>query len=288
MASARPPVTPSTRASPFCGIWRDLLKTLDRLLTQKASAIRMYAWPTVMVTGGPYSIDQARAEWTREIEIEPGGVLQLLPGEVVQFLSWPGAGPDIDRQITTILQMLQQVGISDPAMGVGAGQSGYAMSQLIQATRMKFAPIQQHGEAAFEDQIQLLLDIVENVMPHPIYLYPDGERNLYRMGPSEIKGQRQVRVNLTPTMPSDRYANSSRVIAEYTSGLVSRRHGMEELGVDDPQAMELEILWDEIKRRPPILQIMEDMVKQSMGLEMLEQQGGPEQAMGARSRRCKR
>lgn len=271
-------LSPATRRQKYLGqplLWdmAELLKSVDRLLTQKNSAIRQWAWPTVMATPGPYSIDEANAQWVHEIEIEPGGVVQKLPGEAIEFLLWPTAGPDIDRQIMLLMKLLDLVGLSEPAMGVGDGQSGYAISQLIQSTRMKFGPLQRHCEAALEEMVQLLLDIVENVMPHPVYLYPDGERNLYRMGPSEIRGQRQVRVHLTPTLPTDRYANSSRVIAERSANLISDREAMDQIGVEDTQAMQREIIWDELRRRPPIQQLMENMVVQSMGIERERLQG---------------
>jgi hypothetical protein len=275
-------ISPATRDPKYQGqpiLWdmSEILKSLDRLLTQKNSAIRQWAWPTIMVTPGQYSVDQSTGSWTHQIEIEPGGIVQKLPGEVLEFLMWPSAGPDIDRQIALYLQLLQTVGISDPAMGVGDGQSGYAMSQLIQATRMKFGPIQQHCEAGFEDLITLLLDIVEDVMPHPVYLYPHGDKHLLRLSPKEIGGQRQIQVRLTPTLPTDKYANSSRIIAEYNSGLISRRAAMEGLGIDDPQAMEMEIIWDQMKARPPIQQVMEKMALEGMNMQLQEEQ--PEQPL---------
>ncbi len=277
-------LSPATRDPKYLGqpmLWdmRGLIPYLDRLLTQKSSAIRQYAWPTAVVQPGPFSVNQDSGQWTREIELDAGGTVQLLPGEALSFLQWPGSGPDIDAQIRLVMGMLQTVGISDPAMGVGEGQSGYAISQLIQATRMKFGPIQRHCEAAFEELIQLLLDIVENLMPWPLYAYPDGDTSLLRLGPQDIRGQRQVRVKLTPTLPTDRYANSSRVIAEYRSGLLSEREAMDQLGVEDPQAMQLERTWDELKHRPPFQQAIEEMALQAFGIEMQKQQ--KQQGQGA-------
>lgn len=256
---------------------RHLLPYYDRLLSQNASAIRLYGWPTVVYEEPPFSAPSENLEGddggVRELAFEPGKPITLMPGEKVGFLQWQGEAPDIARQIGMVSEMIERAGIPGTSMGVGADISGYAVNQLIGAARMKLKPLIRHGEDALRQVIQTLWDIVEYSVrqPVPVYLREGKTTGWMTIGPDDLKGYRHVEVNLNPLLPTDTYAKSSQAINEYNSGLRARRSAREMIGIDDPETEEQQRLIELFMDRQEIQDAMSNALIRKFGF-MLEQQ----------------
>ena len=244
---------------------RKLIPYLDRLLSQNGTAIRMWCWPTPVFRMSDRDYENVK----RTIEVRPGQAVTLQPGEDLSFLVWQGNAPDIHRQIEQVSQMIDRATISQVMYGESyAGDSGYLVNQLIAAARMKFRPIVVHAERAHEQLVQLLLDIVENQIGRPLYVYSRGEKKKgwIEIAPDDIQGYRQVQVTVNPLLPTDTYAQTRRVIAEFQSGLRSVRSAMEEIGIDQPDRMVDEIRLDRWLARPEVEEVMAAEVIERYGI----------------------
>ncbi len=237
---------------------RHLVPQLDRLLSQKATAVRMWCWPTVIVKQNP-NAQQLLGDVTgnptvRTFEIAPGATIDLYADEDISFLTWQGNGPDADELIQLVMQFIERAGLSDPMYGSNpGGDSGYAINQLIGAARMRFKPVVAHAERAIEQQLATLLDIVEYRIKQPLHVYSSGrDGGWVGLSPDDLNGYRMIRCNLNPIMPTDAYARSSKVINEVGAGLKSRRTAMEEIGVEQPDEEEQRILVESWKQRPEV------------------------------------
>jgi hypothetical protein len=257
---------------------RKLLPYLDRLLTQKASAIRLYAWPTVVVKQGPFSPIGENMEGddasVRQIEVKPGQTVTLFQGEEISFLTWQGDGPDIDRQISLIMEMCDRAGIPGASMGVDTANSGYAINQLIGAARMKLKPLTRHGEDAYRQLIRTMYDIVEYRVkqPVPVYLREKKQGGWLTIGPDDLKGYRHVEVTLNPLLPTDTYARSSQAINEYNATIRSRRSAREMVGIEQPEDEENQRLLEMFLDRPEIQQVMSEAIVRKFGFAIQQQQ----------------
>lgn len=233
-----------------------LVKYLDRVMSQKATAIRLWAWPTPVVKQSTnMAIQAGTAGQMRTIEVAPGLPVQLWSDEELTFLAWQGVGPDIDGQIKMVQAMIERAGIADPMYGATTGDSGYAINQLIAAARMRFKPIVAHAERALEQQMGCFLEIVESQIKQPLHVFHkdrNGTRGWISLGPDDIKGYRQVRVKLNPLMPTDTYARSSQAINEVGAGLRSTDSAMEMIGIGQPDEERRKILVDRFMRRPEV------------------------------------
>jgi hypothetical protein len=246
---------------------KNIVPVLNRLLSQKASAVRLWCWPTVLVQTGlsaPAGDDAA----PRVIELKPGQAIPLLPGEEVRFLTWEGNGPDIDEMISLIQGMAERAGMADSLFGVNpGGDSGYAINQLISAARVKFKPIIAHAERAMEMMISTLLDIVEYQIKQPLYVYRRGEDGGWiGLHPDDLRGYRQIEFKLNPVMPTDEYARSSKAINENRAGLRSVYSAMEQIGIEQPEDEEDRILVDRLKQSPQIQAILQEEAARRWGL----------------------
>jgi len=282
-------ISPSTTDRKYRGLsvlfpLRNILPYLDRLMSQKATAIRIWAWPTPVVRLrsnqallGQLSNGQVEVETgvPRTIEIRPGQLIELFEDEELTFLTWTGNGPDADEMIAIIQGMIQKAGLSDVMYGqASSGDSGYLVNQLIAAARMKLKPIITHAEFAAEHIVQVLWDIVENQIKQPLYAFQQEGKvtGWIPLDPDDMNGYRQVRVKVNPLLPTDKYAQSSRAINEYKAGLRDQRSAMEEIGIDQPDEMQVRILVDEFKREPAIRQILVGEAAKRLGVRLQEQQ----------------
>lgn len=260
---------------------RHLIPYLDRLLSQRASAIRLFAWPTPVIKQAPFSgaieNQEGDAADVRQIEIKPGQPVTLFPGEDISFLMWQGDGPDINNQIAIVMEMCDRAGIPGTTMGVGGGDSGYAVNQLIGAARMKLKPLIRHGEDSLRWTIQTMFDIVEYQIRQkvPVYLREKKQAGWLTIGPDDLKGYRHVEVNLNPLLPTDTYAKSSQAINEYNSGLRSRRGAREMIGIEQPEDEENQRLIELFMDRPEIQEAMSQAIVRKLGFALQQQQQLP-------------
>uniref|UniRef100_A0A6M3KXV7 Portal protein n=1 Tax=viral metagenome TaxID=1070528 RepID=A0A6M3KXV7_9ZZZZ len=249
-------IATSSRKAELAGIsvlypLRFLLPYLDRLLSQKATAVRLWCWPTPIVK----LLDlPTEGEGPRTIEVQPGKTVTLFPGEEVSWLVWSGNGPDADEMVSLIMNMAERAGLADVAYGQVTGESGYAINQLLAATRMKWKPIVAHAERSLEHVLQATADIIEYQVEQPLYIYnaSNNKTGWLSLGPDDLNGYRQVRVKLNPILPTDSYAISSRTINEVNNGLRSKQSGMEQIGIEQPDEMDNQILMDKWKERPEV------------------------------------
>ena len=255
---------------------KDLLPYLDRLLSQKATAIRMWCWPTLVfkqtALGQQAMVGEGGATGLRQLELRPGVPVSLYQDEELTFLTWQGNGPDADEQIQLIMSMVEKAGLSDPMYGASGGESGYAINQLIAAARMRFKPIVAHAERAIESQIVTLWDIIEYQIKQTVYVYGrgdgKGERGWIGLGPDDLNGYRQVRVHLNPIMPTDEYARASQAINLKQSGIWSLERAMEHTGVEQPDEEFQRILLDELKQDQNVRAIIVQEAAKRLGLKL--------------------
>lgn len=250
---------------------------MDRLLSQKATGIRIYYWPTPVVKLSNRAMPGGELGQPREIEVVPGKPVTLWEGEEIGFLTWPVSGPDDEQMTSLVYNMLQRAGLSDAFYGeANAGSSGYLISQLIATARLRFKPIVTHAERAMEQLIQRLMDIVEYQIKSPIYVYHSStnkEAGWLKLDPKDMNGYRNVIVKINMVLPTDEYARSSRAINEMQAGLRSRASAMEMIGIEQPDEMMREIDVDNVIKRPEIQAVLAEEALKRLGLKMEQDKG---------------
>lgn len=260
-----------TRYMGMSCLWpiRHLLPYLDRLLSQKATAIRMWCWPTVVFrqTGLQALVSSGEGEIPlREVEIAPGGTVTIHQDEEITFLTWQGSGPEINDHLATVMNMIERAGLADAMYGQSKGDSGYALNQLIAAARMRFKPIIAHAERALELQMQTLCDIIEHQCKQRLYVYPHKTKGWVSLGPDDLRGYRNIRVTLSPVMPTDTYARSSQAINEVNAGLRSRESAMEMIDIPQPDEEMRKILLDKWKADPKVQEWLTQQAIEKAGI----------------------
>lgn len=281
-AYGRPPyiyisgITPSLRERKWEGLsvlfpLQNLLRYFDSLLSQSATAIRMWCWPTP-VAKVRYQMPGPEGSG-RIIEVRPGETITLYEDEDIGFLTWQGNAPDMARQLEIVQALIQRAGLSNVFFGTSlSGDSGYLVNQLLSAARVKFKPIINHVERGLEDLICLIWDIIENQIRDKLHVYSDSDSGWLTLSPDDINGYRQVRVSVSPVLPTDTYAISSRVINELHAKLRDRSSAMEEIGIEQPDEMKRRILLDELLDSQPIKQMLIEEVARKYGLKMQEEE----------------
>jgi len=255
---------------------RDVIPARDRVLSQKLTAVRLWCWPTPVfkqtAVGQSVSPEEGANLPLRQIEIHPGVPVILYQDEELSFLTWQGNGPDADEALQLLMGVVERAGLSDSMYGQSAGESGYAINQLIAAARMRYKPIIAHAERALEQQVMRLFDIIEYQVKQTLHVYAHGkQKGWISLSPDDLKGYRQVRVKLNPLMPTDTYARSSQALNEVGGGIRSRYGAMEMIGIPQPEEEMRKILLDRWKEQPDVVQFLTAEAIKRAGLKLAEQ-----------------
>lgn len=209
----------------------------------------------------------------RQIEVRPGETVTLYEDEDISFLVWQGSPPDAHHMTNMVQTMISRAGLSEVFYGGSmSGDSGYKINQLLAAARVKFRPIVAHMERAMEQLMQLLWDIIEYQIKQELPVYAMNAQKWYSLSPEDLDGYRHVHVAISPLLPTDLYATSSRVINEVHAGLRDISSAMEEIGIGQPDEMKRAIRIDQIINSQPMQAILMEEAARRYGLKVEEAQ----------------
>ena len=248
---------------------RFLIPYMDRILSQKGTAIRMFCWPSWIFKVAVTAAGDEGQALLRKVEINPGGTTTLYQDEEITALTWKGAGPEIDEMIQLVMKMMERAGFGDTMYGQSTGDSGYAINQLHAAARMRYKPIVAHAQRSLEQQVATLFDIVEYQIHLPTHVFKYGEEGGWiKITPEDLQGYRQIQVKLNPLMPTDTYARSSQALNEVRGGLRSVSGAMEMIGIQQPDEEIRKIRIDRWMARPEIDTYMTQQAVKRLGLQL--------------------
>lgn len=202
---------------------------LDQLVSQKASAVRMWAWPTPylknlgiggqVINSAPIGDDMRPVP----IEITPGETLMLLPGEEISWLVAPNNGPMADSLLEYITKQADMLGISSSVFDATALQSnGYLYNSVVNSIRSKYNPVINHVRRGHRNRVQHALGIVE-MIGEPLCIFKPGDGSAeagewLELGPDDIKGNiYQIVPKYEDHMPTDD-ATDMELYIQATSG----------------------------------------------------------------------
>jgi len=190
---------------------------LDRLVSQKGSAIRVWAWPTPVlrnlgINGQLIGEEPKVADDGRPIpfEVVPGQMLQLLPGEDITWLIAPASGADVDEQIAMVMRQADMLGIPSGIFDASSVNSsnGYLYNSILNATRSKWSMIPRHIKRGHRQRCYGALRIVE-LYGEPLSVYRQGdgktvESEWFTISPGDVKdAYYQIEVKFEDHLPMD-------------------------------------------------------------------------------------
>ena len=272
---------------------------LDQLVSQKASAVRVWAWPTPYLknlsVGNMNLGNLPLGEDGRPIpiELEAGKMLTLLPGEDIGWLVVPDSGAGADDLIGLIQRQADSLGISSAMFsGTALNSNGYLYNSVMNAVRSKYSPILKHVRRSHVQRVQHTMRIVEMV-GEPLYLFKpgDGQSRVGEwigLGPDDVRGAfYTMDVQYEDHLPTDDAADMGLAV-QATSGehpLVDRNTARERwLRITDPERMEERIRLQKFLDRPEVEEIMVQRIVSKAQLFIDEEERGtPEDALAGLS-----
>ena len=201
---------------------------LDQLVSQHASAVRMWAWPTPALknlgVNGTVLAQQPIGPDGRPlpIEIEPGKMLTLLPGEDITWVLAPNNGADANALIEYIEKRANSLGISSAVFDATALQSnGYLYNSVVNALRSKYGAIPRHVKRAHQDRCNLALRIVE-MHGEPLYVRRPGDGatevgSWFKLSADDVRGHHySMDVKYEDRLPTDQQSRIQMAIQAIT------------------------------------------------------------------------
>lgn len=232
---------------------RPLIQSLDTLLTQQGSFIRVWYWPTLQIKVPETRLTNA-ADRPEDIPIVPGQPLMTWGDEQISFLLVPQGAPEADKHLQLILRQLDRMGLAPANFGVDLrdASSGYALTTLIRAAQTKYAPLGHHIRRAYHHDAMMYLrqvSLLSGEDNQPVYVSQigsgeDGRRESRSLGLTrkDLDGPWQLEVDLEMDLPNDQIAMGQHWRAMEREGYVDRHYVREQIGIPDPQRMEERVL----------------------------------------------
>lgn len=179
---------------------RDMVLTLDRIISQKATMItRWQDPPLVTITEAGPAFQPTRSE--------AGMHLRLRTGEDAKYLVHPGPMPQMDALLAYLAEQIEVTGLPRALQGLYVGNvSGIAMSLMRNPTLMKIAFKQKEIEAAMVSLNVMILKLLEKHLGKPMELWghnSEGANISVTVDPERIAGYYRNEVKLSASLPSD-------------------------------------------------------------------------------------
>lgn len=201
---------------------------LDQLVSQHGSAVRMWAWPTPALknlgVNGTVLAQQPIGPDGRPIpiEIEPGKMLTLLPGEDITWVIAPNNGADANTLIEYVEKRANALGISSAVFDATALQSnGYLYNSVVNALRSKYSQVPRHVKRSHQDRCNLALRIMEMYGDELFVRRPgDGETEVgtwFKLNGAAIKGHHySIDVKYQDRLPTDQQSRIAMAVQAIT------------------------------------------------------------------------
>ena len=198
----------------------------------------------------------ARVRDGRPIEVDSvfGDVVHLSEGEDLAFPQWPGQPPDAREQMGLLSAEMQESSFPTQMYGGGSSaSSGYALSQMGDAGRIRLTQPQKQQESALGVWAQKTLSLLRNFAPsQSVQVYGRLHGLSYT---TELMGQDthgfRVNFSLTPQFPNDEMRKVA--MSTQTKDLLSSETRMEKyLGVQQPD-QEVSRMLRELAERHPMM-----------------------------------
>ena len=198
----------------------------------------------------------ARVRDGRPIEVDSvfGDVVHLSEGEDLAFPQWPGQPPDAREQMGLLSAEMQESSFPTQMYGGGAAaSSGYALSQMGDAGRIRLTQPQKQQESALSVWAQKTLGLLRNFAPTQMVQVYGRLRDVPYT--AELTGQDtegfRVNFSLTPQFPNDEMRKVA--MSTQTKDLLSSETRMEKyLGVQQPD-QEVSRMLRELAERHPMM-----------------------------------
>lgn len=219
---------PARRQMSVIDVMLPICAYLDQLVSQAGTAVKMWAWPTPALknlgVSGTILAQQPIGNDGRPlpVEIEPGKMLTLLPGEDITWVVAPNNGANSEALIEYIEKRANALGLSSAVFDSAALQSnGYLYNSVVNALRNKYSQIPKHVKRAHVDRCNLAMRIVE-MHGEPLYVRRpgDGETQVgtwFKLSGADIQGKHySIDVKYEDRLPTDQQSRLQMAIQAIT------------------------------------------------------------------------
>ena len=271
--------------------WHGILRPLETTIRHLETAFNRRARQITLYSALPLI---SRTIPHRRVRMDPalGNIVPLGLEESIEFPTWPGNAPDVERHIGFLRARLQQAGFSDVMFGEGASQvSGFALSQLGDQNQIRLAQPVIHLEMMWgswaRKALRLTAFFTQGEVPVRIYGNMKGQDFIEQLNTDELQHY-MVKASIRPEFPNEKTRNHA--MANQVRDLLSPRTIMDKyLDIDQPDEersrrmddMTLEhpamVQFEVMQRLVKLAQSDDPMIATAAGMAIQQMQSGPQQ-----------
>ncbi len=232
----------------------------NRLASQIADVFAVYSNPIVVATTNRGRVIN--------IDLRRGAVIQLQPGEKIEFIRPPGMPGDIAAWAGMVNEKIQQSSYPSSMYGNAEGGqfTGVALSMLGNAAKRTPRPIDRRICACMEEVGKLVLEQWDKFGGQLRVMGSKGRnRVVEEYDPSILGGDYNITCEHETWMPQDRAANANiaRMLVGGDEPLISPTTARDEyLMIQDPAGEQQRIIDDRVALNPEVM----DMLAKATGI----------------------
>ena len=258
---------------------------LDAMLASAASWAYLSSKPSAWVSRDLVAGSNPTVE-TSVTELKPGMIYDMGVGARMGILSPGDAGTSINNIISTIISLIDRLGISPIASGfISSRMPGLTFTGAMEAATGKLMAVVDNIEVGLAEFIKLNWQIIERSVKAPIYVTGSqmekstGRRvpaGWTKIDPKDIGNYYDLSCELSREGLQDEIAKGTHAAFMSRSGLWPKRKAMSYSGLPDPVEAEMEIVADDIRQMVTRAWTLTRMVERNPRLaEILGLPSGP-------------
>ena len=247
---------------------------IDAFITIQMNWAFINGFPQGRMT--PTSDDAAEISDTDTVVWEPGGILDA-PGRKFEWVQAPNIGQDVKAIIEFLKGEADVVSLAPILYGIaGANTSSTMATSLIAIAKSIFSTGTGNIASAFDDTAAFVLNIIENKLHAPVYVYRVGKKNFVSLSPDEINGYYKFEHTYEPQIAAERATRATLLADAHARDAIPMRLYVEEgLGYEDPAKLMRERKVEDYTKRADYANRVIQEAFRLIGLELQPQQQQP-------------
>ncbi len=194
-------------------------------------------------------------------------IIRLEAGRTLKPLAWPQVAESLRQQIQLVSEAIDRLTTPRVTSDIGSGLegAGFAISQVLQETKIRHNPITQSIERMLVDAIKFMWHLVTNVVKEKVWVYAEGDDGWIGCGPDDLKDTVAVKVTLDPEKPSAKLIERRYHLEGIKGGIESLDEAIEAEG-RNPDEVRLGIALDRMRQSPWYTKLQDQYVLDEAGM----------------------
>ncbi len=250
---------PSEQGLSFAFPLMSLEQAVNDVVTMRMNWERLNSYPSAVLEPISEDVMATFPEDAPEIEITPGGILNIPPGFKFRWVEAPSTGRGLVELQQLVTELADKVSLAPILSGIsGSDQSNAALVTVATIAKSIFGTGLESLANAFDEAGAFVLELIDRFFSdsEPVSVF--GIKNKKQgewmeLRPKDINGYYKVSHNVSAIIPAEQFQKGTVLNQAYSIGAVSMRYLREEgYALEAPEEMDDERFQEDFLKWPEV------------------------------------